>query len=41
MIENTLNAHGGKTDDELLDVHTMRDLRYRALRNTTTAGLFL
>ena len=41
LIENTLNAHGGKTDDEILGINTMRDLRYRALRNTTTAGLFI
>lgn len=41
LIQNTLDAHGGKTDDEFLDDQMMKDLRYRALRDTTTAGLFI
>ena len=41
LIQNTLDAHGGKTDDEFLDDQIMRDLRFRALRDTTTAGLFI
>lgn len=41
LVVNTLKAHGGKTDDELIDAQLLGDLRYRALRNTTTAGLFL
>ena len=40
-IKNTLDAHGGKTDDEFIDAQTLKDLRFRALRNTTTAGLFI
>ena len=41
LIQNTLDSHGGKTDDEFLDIQMMRDLKYRALRDTTTAGLFI
>ena len=40
-IKHTLDAHGGKTDDEFIDAQTLKNLRYRALRNTTTAGLFI
>ena len=41
LIKNTLDAHGGTTDDEFLSAQTLKDLRYRALTNTTTAGLFI
>ena len=42
LIEQTLDAHGGNMpDQEFLSVNTLRDFRFRALQNTTTAGRFL
>ena len=42
MIQNTLDAHGGNMpDSEIIDAQILRDLRYRALSNTTTAGYYI
>lgn len=42
MLENTLDSHGGNLSDQsLLDRQTLRDLRFRALHDTTTAGLYI
>lgn len=42
LIQNTLDAHGGNiTDSSLLDVNTLRDIRFRALQQSTTAGRFI
>lgn len=41
-IENTLNAEGGMiSDDSFLDIQTRNDLRYVALKNSVTAGIYL
>lgn len=42
MIQNTLDAHGGNlSDSSLLDAQTLRDIRYRSLHNSVTAGRYI
>lgn len=42
LIQNTLDAHGGNlTDSSLLDAQTLRDIRFRALHQSVTAGRFI
>lgn len=42
LLQDTLEAHGGKLSDQsLLDAQTLKDIRYRTLQNTTTAGRYI
>lgn len=42
LIQNTLDVHGGNLSDQsLLDAQTLRDIRYRALHQSVTAGRFI
>lgn len=42
LLQDTLEAHGGKLSDQsLLDAQTLKDIRFRALQNTTTAGIYI
>ena len=38
IIENLLNANGAISDEEFLDIQTLKDLRYSQLRESVTAG---
>ena len=42
MLQDTLEAHGGNMSDEhLIDQQTLKDIRFRALQNSTTAGIYI
>lgn len=42
LLQNTLEAHGGTLSDEtLIDAQTLKDLRFRSLHNSTTAGAYI
>ena len=42
LLQDTLDAHGGNMSDEhLIDQQTLRDIRYRVLHNSTTAGKYI
>lgn len=42
LIQNTLEAEGAAiSDDSFLDQQALKDLRFYALRNATTAGMYL
>jgi len=42
MLQDTLEAHGGNmSDDHLIDQQTLKDIRFRALQNSTTAGIYI
>lgn len=42
MLQDTLDAHGGNMSDEhLINQQTLKDIRFRALQNSTTAGIYI
>ena len=42
LLQDTLDAHGGNMSDEhLIDEQILRDIRYRVLHNSTTAGNYI
>ena len=42
MLQDTLEAHGGNmSDDHLIDEQILKDIRFRVLRNSTTAGKYI
>lgn len=42
MLQDTLEAHGGNmSDDHLIDEQILKDLRFRVLRDSTTAGKYI
>lgn len=42
LLQETLEAHGGNLSDKsLIDAQTLKDLRFRTLHNTTTAGIYI
>lgn len=41
FIEELLNANGAKSDEDFLDVQTLKDLRFHQLQNSVTAGRYL
>lgn len=42
MLQDTLEAHGGNMSDEhLIDEQILKDIRFRVLQNSTTAGKYI
>ena len=42
LLVDTLEAHGGNMSDErLIDQQTLKNIRFRALQNSTTAGIYI
>ena len=42
LLQDTLEAHGGNMSDErLIDQNVLKDIRFRALQNSTTAGIYI
>ena len=42
MLQDTLEAHGGTMSDEhLIDEQILKDIRFRVLQNSTTAGKYI
>lgn len=41
LIENILNANGAKSDSELLDALTLREMRFTTLHDSLTAGSYM
>jgi hypothetical protein len=42
MLQDTLEAHRGNMSDEhLIDEQILKDIRFRVLQNSTTAGKYI